>query len=193
MGKEIYEESRQRILSIIEENMQREDDEEDEEGDRRSGNEESANNVDVDPRRKIFHDTVGWKSLEAGMTSEYHSLSSWCLYVILFRCLRFVVRNLGSSFDEFVDLEFLELIFACLVHTNRFVRETGFQLISSLVKSEETGAPKTKSTRRKRHRYNRSVCSDSLRRSVMKYEDRFCAALARGLADNWSQVTLTSN
>ncbi|XP_065844840.1 uncharacterized protein [Oscarella lobularis] len=155
VGKEIYEESRQRILSIIEENMQREDDEEGEEGDRRSGNEESVNNVDVDPRRKIFHDTAGWKSLEAGMT-----------------CLRFVVRNLGSSFDEFVDLEFLELIFACLVHTNRFVRETGFQLISSLVKSEET---------------------DSLRRSVMKYEDRFCAALARGLADNWSQVRLAAS
>ena len=191
MGKEIYEESRQRILSIIEENMQREDDEEGEEGDRRSGNEESVNNVDVDPRRKIFHDTAGWKSLEAGMTSEYHSLASVILFCSFFRCLRFVVRNLGSSFDEFVDLEFLELIFACLVHTNRFVRETGFQLISSLVKSEETGAPKTKSTRRKR--YNRSVCSDSLRRSVMKYEDRFCAALARGLADNWSQVTLTSN
>nr|KAG5714484.1 hypothetical protein BaRGS_006930 [Batillaria attramentaria] len=65
---------------------------------------------------QIFHDTAGWKSLETYM-----------------KCLQSVIGGCGYAFNQFVDQELLDLIFSTLTHTNRFVRETGFYVCSSLV------------------------------------------------------------
>eukprot|EP00118_Oscarella_pearsei_P001458 m.7493 g.7493 ORF g.7493 m.7493 type:complete len:648 (+) comp18796_c0_seq1:28-1971(+) len=108
-----------------------------------------------DASLQIVHETVGWKGLEAGMT-----------------CLCCVIQNIRGSFDEFIDLEFLDLVFGCLVHTSRFVRETGFQLVGLLVKVEE---------------------GSEGHRAALRYDDQFCEALAGGLADNWSQVRLAAS
>lgn len=44
-----------------------------------------------------------------------------------------MVDNCGHLFNECVDQELLKLIFQALDHTNRFVRETGYYVCSSLV------------------------------------------------------------
>lgn len=54
-------------------------------------------------------------------------------YYLLFRCLQSVVDNCGHLFNDCVDQDLLNLIFQALDHTNRFVRETGYYVCSSLV------------------------------------------------------------
>jgi hypothetical protein len=44
-----------------------------------------------------------------------------------------MIDGCGASFQVFVDDELLKIIFTTLTHTNRFVRETGFYVCSSLV------------------------------------------------------------
>ena len=65
---------------------------------------------------QIFHDTAGWKNLETSM-----------------KCLQAMIDGSGADFQPFVEDELLELIFTALAHTNRFVRETGYYVCSSLV------------------------------------------------------------
>ncbi|EDO29281.1 predicted protein, partial [Nematostella vectensis] len=65
---------------------------------------------------QIFHDTAGWKHLETSM-----------------RCLQSVIEGCGEEFNEHITQDLLDLIFQALNHTNRFVRETGYQLCGSLV------------------------------------------------------------
>ena len=74
----------------------------------------------------------------------------------------------GTDFDTFVDNDFLQLIFSTLSHTNRFVRESAYQLLTSLVKG--------------------NASNGSARPSVVKYSSDLSVALGKGLADNWSQV-----
>ena len=59
------------------------------------------------------------------------SFSSPCL--CHFRCLQFVVEGCGQGFNRHVDQDLLDLIFSTLKHTNRFVRETGFQVCGAIV------------------------------------------------------------
>ena len=49
------------------------------------------------------------------------------------RCLQSVIKGCGKGFNEHVTQNLLDLIFQALNHTNRFVRETGYQLCASLV------------------------------------------------------------
>lgn len=65
---------------------------------------------------QIFHDTAGWKNLETSL-----------------KCLQAMIDGCGAFFQPFVDDDLLQLIFTTLTHTNRFVRETGFYVCSSLV------------------------------------------------------------
>lgn len=93
---------------------------------------------------EIFHDTAGWKSLETWM-----------------RCLQCMVKGLPEvDFELYEDLDFFDLLFEALRHTNRFVRETGYGLLGAA--SEAT----------KGHVHTMEV--------VKQLHD--------GLSDNWSQV-----
>ena len=74
---------------------------------------------------QIVHDSAGWRHLETSM-----------------RCLQHVIEGCGSSFNRFITPELLNLLFQALDHTNRFVRETGYQVFASLV---SLGAKKGKS------------------------------------------------
>lgn len=65
---------------------------------------------------QIFHDTAGWKNLETSL-----------------KALQSMIEGCGTDFQPFVDEELLSLVFRTLTHTNRFVRETGFYVCSSLV------------------------------------------------------------
>ena len=58
-----------------------------------------------------------------------------CSSLILFcRCLQSVIEGCGKAFNEHITQNLLDLIFQALNHTNRFVRETGYQLCGSLVR-----------------------------------------------------------
>ena len=50
------------------------------------------------------------------------------------RCLQSVIEGCGKAFDEYITQDLLDLIFQALNHTNRFVRETGYQLCASIVR-----------------------------------------------------------
>ncbi|XP_050404936.1 uncharacterized protein LOC126820858 [Patella vulgata] len=114
---------------------------------------------------QIFHDTAGWKSLETWM-----------------KCLQNVIEGCGYGFNEFVDQDLLDLVFSSLTHTNRFVRETGYYVCSSLVGCG----------------FNDTV-SDSERgqhlegNAIYQHGEQFADYLGRGLSDNWSQVRLAGS
>ena len=44
-----------------------------------------------------------------------------------------MIDGCGPTFNAHIDQELLDLIFTALTHTNRFVRETGYYVCSSLV------------------------------------------------------------
>ena len=44
-----------------------------------------------------------------------------------------MIEGCGRAFNEYITQDLLDLIFQALNHTNRFVRETGYQLCASLV------------------------------------------------------------
>ena len=50
------------------------------------------------------------------------------------RCLQHVIEGCGPSFSKYITTELLKLLFQALDHTNRFVRETGYQVFASLVR-----------------------------------------------------------
>ena len=54
--------------------------------------------------------------------------------ILFFRCLQSVIEGCGKTFNEHITQNLLDLIFQALNHTNRFVRETGYQLCASLVR-----------------------------------------------------------
>ena len=56
---------------------------------------------------------------------------NWHLFC---RCLQSVIEGCGKAFNEHITQNLLDLIFQALNHTNRFVRETGYQLCGSLVR-----------------------------------------------------------
>ena len=119
----------------------------------------------------IFHDTAGWKNLETSLS-----------------CLQRMVEGLGILATQFIDEELLNLIFTCLTHTNRFVRETGFHVCTTLItvcNMEENKAEDAM-----------EVDADNLTdydNPVIKYGAVLTDHLARGLADNWSQVRLAAS
>jgi len=73
----------------------------------------------------------------------------------------------GKSFAPYIDDELMEMIFRSLRHTNRFVRESGFQTCATLVEA----------------------AGDDV---YGKFGVVFAQHLAEGLSDNWSQVRLAA-
>ena len=57
----------------------------------------------------------------------------YCIFLFS-RCLQSVIEGCGKAFNVHITQNLLDLIFQALNHTNRFVRETGYQLCGSLVR-----------------------------------------------------------
>ncbi|CAH1792996.1 unnamed protein product [Owenia fusiformis] len=112
---------------------------------------------------QIFHDTAGWKNLETWM-----------------KCFQCVVEGCGPLFNPYIDQTLLDLIFAALTHTNRFVRETGYYVCATLVgcglsQDGEVAVPLDEGN------------------TILSYGHQFAEHLGNGLADNWSQVRLAAS
>ena len=83
------------------------------------------------------------------------------------RALQQAVVGCGSKFESFITTDLLQLIFTSLGHANRFVRETGFKVISAIVK-----------------------CPGLSEATTTTHWPVVAENLTRGLADNWSQVSI---
>ncbi|ESO94206.1 hypothetical protein LOTGIDRAFT_232463 [Lottia gigantea] len=180
IGSVVYSETKDKILEGIRTNLERqifEDDSTDDSTAKLAGklapessNESPASNGtrqrrDSKDAAQIFHDTAGWKSLETWM-----------------KCLQNVINGCGYSFNKFVDQELLDLIFSSLTHTNRFVRETGYYVCSSLVACG----------------FNDQVKADEginklEENAIYQHGEQFAEYLGKGLSDNWSQVRLAGS
>ncbi|CAH8456486.1 unnamed protein product [Schistosoma haematobium] len=104
----------------------------------------------------IFHDTAGWKNLETWM-----------------KCLQEMVSNLPSK--DFIKVDrtiILELIFKAVQHVNRFVRETGYDVLSTMISHHLC--------------YTESEAKEATYINV-------ATQLAKGLSDNWSQVRMAAS
>ena len=155
-GSKIYLLSQEKVLKLLKGDLERhiEGDDVSNKSDHNAPK-EIANQQDL--KSKIFHESAGWRFLETTM-----------------KCLRSMIEGCGKSFNEFINQELLDLLFCALMHTNRFVRETGFNVCSAIV-----------------------LCGNSsdgaANNSVVKYGQEFAKYFAKGLADNWSQVRLASS
>jgi len=110
---------------------------------------------------QIFHDTAGWRNLETSM-----------------KALEAMIIGSATGFLPYIDQELLALLFTALNHTNRFVRETGFNVCAALVSSGMTV----------------SEAAEFMESNPMIiYGDQIATHLGQGLADNWSQVRLASS
>ncbi|CAL8072438.1 unnamed protein product [Calicophoron daubneyi] len=104
----------------------------------------------------IFHDTAGWKHLETWM-----------------KCIQQMVTNLKP--EDFVQVEraeILNLIFKAVQHTNRFVRETGYDVLATLIQGH--------------------ACYSDPHSGETKYLP-IANQLVQGLSDNWSQVRMAAS
>ncbi|CAH8474469.1 unnamed protein product [Heterobilharzia americana] len=104
----------------------------------------------------IFHDTAGWKNLETWM-----------------KCLQEMVGTISSEDFVKVDrVEILELIFKAVQHVNRFVRETGYDVLSTLI--------------------SHHLCYAQPETKECNYIN-VASQLVQGLSDNWSQVRMAAS
>ncbi|EEB20167.1 hypothetical protein Phum_PHUM604480 [Pediculus humanus corporis] len=176
VGVEIYQETKDTILRLIQSNLERtipEDDssklEQFETGKLieklvgGSGPERRGTDV-----AQIFQDSTGWQNLETSL-----------------KAFQFMVEGCGAHFQPFMDEELFLLIFKTLCHTNRFVRETGYYVCSSLVScgvaNEDSEMIENLSS------------LDAFGSEFYYATDELCKYLGKGLADNWSQVRLSAS
>ncbi|XP_067941524.1 uncharacterized protein [Watersipora subatra] len=117
----------------------------------------------VEGHKYIFHDTAGWKNLETFM-----------------KCLQSVIDGCGSRFNNQINQQLLDLIFTALTHTNRFVRETGYQVCGSLVSCNTQVL-------------DIEIHPETNEDSIYIFGRQLAEHLASGLADNWSQVRLAAS
>ena len=174
-GPSVYTACRETVLMLVQTNLERKVDKEN-----KSGAEEIHETGKLMEKltrnqsweaSSIFHDTAGWKNLETSLS-----------------CLQRMVEGLGILASEFINEELLQLIFICLTHTNRFVRETGFHVCTTFVSVCSLEENKAEDAM--------EVDTDNLNNydnPIVKYGDVLSDHLAQGLADNWSQVRLSAS
>ncbi|CAH3155687.1 unnamed protein product [Porites evermanni] len=173
-GPDIYVACREEILKSVSDNLERKLPDSEEltgglmhklTGGENDTSQETHKRADA---AQIFHDTAGWKHLETSM-----------------RCLQSVIEGCGKAFNEHITQNLLDLIFQALNHTNRFVRETGYQLCGSLVRLGRVEDKLSGAT------LSPSVNVEN--NAILKHGEQFADYLKKGLSDNWSQVRLAAS
>ena len=94
---------------------------------------------------------------------EWKNLAAWKDLDISLTCLQKMMQGLGSRAKGNIDKNILDLLFSCLRHRNRFVRDSGFRTCSTILR----------------------VCS-------VGGGEELCDHLSAGLADLWPQVRLSA-
>nr|CUU98152.1 hypothetical transcript [Hymenolepis microstoma] len=108
----------------------------------------------------LFHDTAGWKNLETWMKS-----------------LHYCVEGLGSErFKTCCDPDIITIVFKAVNHTNRFVRETGYDVMGTIIQNQGCGG---------------SGVGEDGQENVSDYI-RVAQQLRIGLGDSWSRVRMAA-
>lgn len=152
-GTKVYEKCRDRLFTLIGSSLEQETSEVGPNGQEESREEEQ----DMSSAARVLHNTAGWRHLETNI-----------------KCLQSMVEGCGSGFGPCVDQRLLELLFKTAQHVSRFVRETTYYVVSSLVTCCAASGP------------SNPFSADHLGHQVSR-------CLAIGLSDNWSQVRLASS
>ncbi|XP_061173141.1 uncharacterized protein LOC133182346 [Saccostrea echinata] len=167
VGPAVYENSRSAILEGIRSNLEREKLSESSQQEQEE-TERLMEKLSSSPARK--------SSVDAEQI--FHDTAGWKSLETWMKCLQCVVDNCGHLFNNCVDQELLDLIFQALEHTNRFVRETGYYVCASLVSIGVKG---------------KETLTLEEENAVYRHGEQFAKYMAKGLADNWSQVRLASS
>ncbi len=69
-----------------------------------------------------------------GLIREFDLLCICIKLLFHYSSLHQAVWGCGANFGQYVTPDLLELIFSCLEHTNRFVREMGYKTLGAIVK-----------------------------------------------------------
>ena len=139
-GQDLYNKCLPRVLELIRTNLGRR----------------------IEPDRE---DTPAGKLMDR---KEWKNLAAWKDLDISLSCLQKMTEGIGSKVRGDIDKTILDLIFSCLSHRNRFVRDSGFRTCSSILKNSSLGDEP-------------SVPGQEL-----------CDHLSTGLADLWPQVRLSA-
>ncbi|XP_078673655.1 uncharacterized protein LOC144912352 [Branchiostoma floridae x Branchiostoma belcheri] len=167
-GVQVYLQCRETILQGVATNLERDTQadlsaEEQKEKDKLMEKLFGTQAKEVSDAQQIFHDTAGWRHLETWM-----------------KCLQEVIEGCSSQFNPHVTQSLLDLLFQALTHTNRFVRETGFNVCGSLV---------TCSLQQQEGEGTVLQESDT----ILLHGQQLAEHFATGLADNWSQVRMAAS
>jgi hypothetical protein len=100
----------------------------------------------------------------------FHDTAGWKSLETYMIALQYAVEGCGQSFEPHLTPSLIELLFTSFKHTNRFVRETGYKVLAAIVKCPGL--------------------SDQIKDL---YWVSVAEQLAQGLADNWSQVRMSSS
>jgi len=154
-GNVVYDDCKDLLTSLIRENLERKGMEGERRGSSGSGGGSPLPGRPNSPfghtSESIFHETAGWRNLETSV-----------------KCLQLIVE----ASNVVVDLETLDLVFASVDHTNRFVRETGYYTLGAIVKAGAKG--------------------DDSPDVYTSFGQVLTSKLSEGMADNWSQVRLAA-
>lgn len=91
------------------------------------------------------------------------------------KCLHFCVCGLGSErFRTCVNPEILTIVFKAVNHTNRFVRETGYDVLGTIIQNQGCEG---------------SGMDENGEIDISDYI-RVAQQLRTGLSDNWSRVCI---
>uniref|UniRef100_UPI00358EA03A uncharacterized protein isoform X1 n=1 Tax=Myxine glutinosa TaxID=7769 RepID=UPI00358EA03A len=176
MGSTVFEACRDKIMHLVHSNLERSPtcdmDELEPEETQQLVDKLVCSRLDRGPEEvqqyahaaQIFHDTAGWKFLETSM-----------------KCLQCMIVGLGVKFNPMITQDMLDLLFAVLGHTNRFVRETGCYVCSSLV---SCGCI---------HGEDGRALLLNEGNAILLHGEQFSQHLSSALADNWSQVRLAAS
>ncbi|XP_048737561.2 uncharacterized protein LOC125652410 [Ostrea edulis] len=167
VGPAVYENSKSAILEGIRSNLERE---------RLSVSSQQEQEETEKLMEKLSSSPARKSSVDAEQI--FHDTAGWKSLETWMKCLQSIVDNCGHLFNDCVDQELLNLIFQALDHTNRFVRETGYYVCASLVSIGVKG---------------KETLSLEEENAVYRHGDQFAKYMAKGLADNWSQVRLASS
>ena len=161
-GVAVWDAERGRVLQLVTENLQR-------------GEGREAGLEDKLGAAAVYHDTAGWRCLETSLV-----------------CLQRMVEGLEDKAVHCWKPELLKLLLSCLSHTNRFVRETGYQLLAALLTTSSqpgTVEPMEVEQAVEAVEGGAELAGDPL----AQHGALLAPQLAAGLSDNWSQVRLAAS
>ncbi|KAL0266896.1 UNVERIFIED_CONTAM: hypothetical protein PYX00_009320 [Menopon gallinae] len=172
IGPAIYQEMKEMMLKLIQSNLERNVADDDssrlEQFETEKLVEKLVGSSSVENRAndavQVFQETAGWKNLETNL-----------------RALQCMIEGCGTNFQPFMEEDLLSLVFRTLTHPNRFVRETGFYVCSSLFSCANVDQDVE------------SRDSVSTVNPIYAFGHKFSHYLACGLADDWSQVRLAAS